>query len=68
MKESDVVLVAMPQADGTIKNRPTIVLREMPPFRDMLVCGISSQIHQEVTGFDEMISPAAPDECPTPAS
>ncbi len=56
MKEGDVALVAMPQADGTIKSRPAIVLREMPPFRDMLVCGVSTQIHQEVKDFDETIS------------
>ena len=34
MKESDVVVVAMPQANAMIKNRPAIVLREMPPFGD----------------------------------
>lgn len=57
MKEGDVVLVAMPQADGNIKNRPAIILREMPPFQDMLVCGVSTQLHQEVKGFDETIAP-----------
>lgn len=57
MKEGDVVIVAMPQANGTIKNRPTIILREMPPFQDMLVCGVSSQLHQQVKDFDEIISP-----------
>ena len=41
MKEGDVVIVPMPQADGMSKNRPAIVLREMPPFRDVLICGIS---------------------------
>ncbi|MBA4182781.1 MAG: type II toxin-antitoxin system PemK/MazF family toxin [Acidobacteria bacterium] len=56
MKEGNVVIVAMPQADGSVKNRPTIILREMPPFQDMLVCGVSSQLHQEVKGFDEIIS------------
>lgn len=61
MKEGDVVIVAMPQADGSVKNRPTIILREMPPFQDMLVCGVSSQLHQEVKGFDEIISPADSD-------
>jgi len=55
MTEGDVVIVAMPQANGTIKNRPTIVLREMPPFQDMLVCGVSSQLHQAVKDFDEII-------------
>ena len=57
MKKGDVVIVAMPQADGSVKNRPTIILREMPPFQDMLVCGVSSQLRQEVKDFDEIISP-----------
>ncbi len=57
MKEGDVVLTPIPQADGTIKNRPAIVLREMPRYRDLLVCGISTQLHQRVDGFDEVISP-----------
>ena len=55
MKEGDVVIVAMPQANGMTKNRPAIVLRELPPFQDMLVCGVSTQIHQEVENFDEII-------------
>jgi mRNA interferase MazF len=46
MKEGDVVLTPLPQADGKIKNRPAIFLREMPPFRDILVCGVSTQVHQ----------------------
>ena len=57
MKEGDVVIVAMPQANSSVKNRPTIVLREMPPFQDMLVCGVSTQLRQEVKDFDEIISP-----------
>jgi mRNA interferase MazF len=58
MKEGDVILTPVPQADGRIKNRPAIVLREMPPFRDLLVCGVSSQLHHYVRNFDEIISPA----------
>ena len=61
MKESDVVLVAMPQADGSTKNRPTVILREMPPFKDLLVCGVSTQLRQEVKGFDEIIAPTDDD-------
>lgn len=44
MKEGDVVLTPLPQADGMIKNRPAIILREMPPYRDFLVCGVSTQL------------------------
>ena len=31
-------------------------MREMPPYGDMLVCGISTQLGQQVVGFDEVIS------------
>ena len=57
MKERDVVIVAMPQVDGATKNRPVVILREMQPFRDLLVCGVSTQVHQAVRGFDEIIGP-----------
>ena len=56
MKEGDIVLTPVPQANGQIKNRPAVFLREMPPFNDALVCGISTQLHQQVAGFDEVIS------------
>ncbi len=55
MNQGDVVLTPVPQADGVIKNRPAIFLREMPPYQDVLVCGVSTQLHQEVKGFDEVI-------------
>ncbi len=61
MTEGDVVLTPVPQADGTMKNRPAVFLREMPPFKDLLVCGISTQLRQEVKGFDELISPSDAD-------
>lgn len=61
MKEGDVVLAPIPQADGILKNRPVIVLREMPPYRDLLVCGVSTQLRQQVKNFDETISPAGAD-------
>ena len=61
MQEGDVVLTPVPQADGTVKNRPAIVLREMPVYRDVLVCGVSTQLHQYVPGFDDLIAPADAD-------
>jgi mRNA interferase MazF len=61
MTEGDVVLTLVPQADGTIKNRPAVFLREMPPFKDLLVCGVSTQLRQEVKSFDELISPSDAD-------
>jgi mRNA interferase MazF len=57
MKEGDVVLTPIPQADGKVKNRPVIILRELPPYRDFLVCGVSTQLKQYVKDFDEIVSP-----------
>lgn len=57
MNEGNVILTPLPQSDGTTKNRPAIFLREMPPFNDLLVCGVSTQLRQEVKDFDELISP-----------
>lgn len=55
MKEGDVILVPLPQADGQRKPRPAIILRRLPPFGDFLVCGISRQLRQQVRGLDELI-------------
>ena len=55
MKEGDVILTPIPQADGSVKNRPAVVLREMPRYHDLLVCGVSTQLHQRVEGFDEIV-------------
>ena len=56
--EGDIALASLPQADGLIKPRPTVLLRQMPPFGDWLVCGISTQLHQRVADLDELIDPA----------
>ena len=61
MKEADIILTPLPQADGIVKNRPALLLRELPPFGDFLACGISAQLHQAVPGFDDIISKADTD-------
>ena len=62
MRESDVILVLLLQANEELKYRPAIVLREMPmPYRDLLVCGVSTNLNQYVQGFDEIISPTDAD-------
>ncbi len=61
MKEADVKLTAIPQANGQLKNRPAIYLREMPLFKDALICGISTQLQHEVKGFDEIVRQSDPD-------
>ncbi|CAN5802194.1 hypothetical protein BH24DEI2_BH24DEI2_19370 [soil metagenome] len=56
MNEGDIVLVPLPQVDGKVKNRPALVLRTLPPYQDLLVCGVSTQLHQEVKGFDDIVA------------
>jgi hypothetical protein len=56
MKESEIVIAVFLQSDGTLKRRPALVLREIPLFRDFLICGISTQLRPKVRDFDEIIS------------
>lgn len=57
MKEGSIILTPIPQADGKVKYRPALILREFPsPYRDVLVCGISTQIHVCIENFDEIIA------------
>ena len=56
MKEGNIVLTPLPQADGKTKLRPALLLRQLPPHNDFLVCGISSQVWHEVKNFDELIT------------
>jgi mRNA interferase MazF len=55
MREGSIILAAITQADGNQKNRPALVLREMPKYGDLLICGISTQLRQYIDGFDEII-------------
>lgn len=57
MKAGSVALARIQQADGRTKRRPVVVLQEMPPYRDWLVCAVSSQLRHECPGFDDIIGP-----------
>jgi len=61
MKPVDVILTALPQFDGRIKTRPAVVLCIVEPHRDSLICGISTQLQEEVRGLDELIMPGDAD-------
>jgi mRNA interferase MazF len=61
MREGSIILTAIAQADGGLKNRPALVLREMPKYGDLLVCGISTQLRQYISNFDEIIRTENPD-------
>lgn len=55
MNCGEVVLAQVQQADGQLKPRPVVVLNQMPPFGDFLVCALSSRLYHECQGFDEVI-------------
>jgi len=58
MKEpGQIVLFRFPRADlSESKLRPALLLSEVPsPYEDWLICMISSQVHQRIDGFDELI-------------
>ncbi|OFY30475.1 MAG: transcriptional regulator [Bacteroidetes bacterium RIFOXYA12_FULL_35_11] len=55
MTEADIILTPLPQADGQTKLRPALILRIMPGYGDYLVCGISSNLKQNIENFDVII-------------
>ena len=55
MKSGDIVLIPLPQSDGKIKKRPSLLLKQMPGHGDWLVCGISTQLRHYINGFDEKL-------------
>lgn len=55
MREAEIVLAGLPQADGSVKLRPVLLLKKLPGYNDFLVCGISTRLHQLIKDFDELI-------------
>jgi hypothetical protein len=55
MKPGDVVFALMPQADTELKARPSIVLKIIPPFGDLLVCGITTRLRNFTPTLSELI-------------
>jgi mRNA interferase MazF len=63
MNPGDVVLIRLGQAGGgPVKLRPALVLSLLPgPYQNVLICGISSQLHQLEANWDELVQAADPD-------
>jgi mRNA interferase MazF len=55
MQEGDIALLNMLQPDGSKKNCPVLLVKQVKPFDDWMVCAVSTQLHQEVRGFDCII-------------
>jgi len=59
MTPGDVVLIRLPQVGGgPPKLRPALVLGLLPgPFQNVLICGISTQLQDLQSAWDESIGP-----------
>lgn len=57
MNPGDIVLIPLPQVGGgPSKLRPALVLVLLPgPYQNVLLCGISTQLHLVLSNWDEMI-------------
>jgi mRNA interferase MazF len=57
MNPGDLVLIPLPQlGGGASKLRPALVLVLLPgPYQNVLLCGISTQLHLILPNWDEMI-------------
>lgn len=57
MKPGTVVIIQLPQRDGKRKSRPALILgNHSTSKRDILFCGISTQLHEYREEFDDIIS------------
>ncbi len=53
--EGKIIVTLFPQ-DSQNKLRPALVLRQFPKYGDVLVCGITSRLHQYIPGFDLLLN------------
>ena len=63
IREGQIVLFRFPQSDQSGgKLRPALALRKLPgKYDDWLICMVSTQLTQQIAGFDEIIKPEDPD-------
>lgn len=55
MRPGSVILAHVQQSDGGMKKRHAVVLSFVPPYQDLLICGVSSELQHRVAGFDEVV-------------
>ncbi len=63
MIPGDVVLIRLPGASGRpAKLRPALVLAALPgPYQNVLICGVSTQVRDVQSDWDELIDRDSPD-------
>lgn len=57
MTPGNVVLISLPLVGSTAsKLRPALLLAQLPgPFQNLLLCGVSTQLHQLQSNWDELL-------------
>ncbi len=62
-KSGQIILFSFPQTNLVSgKARPALLLGKLPgPYGDWLICMISSQTHQYIKDFDEIVDTSKPD-------
>ncbi len=67
MNAGDVVLIPLPELGGaTLKLRPALILADLPgPYQNLLLYGISSQLHQIQANWDEVVEANDSDFAPS---
>jgi mRNA interferase MazF len=63
LREGQIVLFEFPNADQRRgKLRPALIIKPCPgQYGDWLICMISSQLHQQLPGIDEVLTNASSD-------
>lgn len=63
MIPGEVILIRLPQLGGLApKLRPALLLADLPgPYQNLLLCGISTQLHQLQANWDELVQPGDAD-------
>ena len=58
MRERDVIIVYLKDAEGQLKLRPAVCLRQLPHnYRAFIVCGLTTRLQYCVEDFDEIVTP-----------
>ncbi len=56
MNPGDIALLDLTQPDGTVKRRPVLLIKKAPRYSGWVIAAVSSQLHQEVPGFDVVLN------------
>lgn len=60
MKDGDICKVGLPQPDGSVKDRPVILIKEVPPFNDWMVAAVTSRLRNMNPSLDYLIEDTSP--------